>query len=83
MLQGKGICVKYLFIGLIKLYQLCISPLLGPSCRFVPSCSEYGKEAFEKHGVFKGFYLTVKRILKCGPWHPGGHDPVPKGKDEG
>jgi len=68
---------SYLFIGLIKLYQYSISPLLGPACRFQPSCSQYGIEAFQKHGFFKGFVLTVKRISKCHPWGGHGHDPVP------
>lgn len=68
---------SYLFIGLIKLYQYTISPLLGPACRFQPSCSQYGIEAFQKHGFFKGFVLTAKRISKCHPWGGHGHDPVP------
>ena len=68
---------SYLFIGLIKVYQYSISPLLGPSCRFEPSCSQYGIEAFKKHGLFKGFYLTIKRFSKCHPWGGHGHDPVP------
>ncbi len=68
---------SYLFIGLIKLYQYTISPLFGPACRFEPSCSEYGVEAFKKHGFFKGFGLTIKRISKCHPWGGHGHDPVP------
>ncbi len=69
--------MKYLFIGLIRLYQIFISPLLGSNCRFYPTCSHYAIEAFQKYGVFKGFYLTVRRILKCHPFHPGGHDPLP------
>ncbi|MBS0622802.1 MAG: membrane protein insertion efficiency factor YidD [Verrucomicrobia bacterium] len=68
--------MKYFFILLIRLYQLMISPLLGTSCRFFPSCSHYAKEAFEKKGVFRGLYLSVKRLVKCGPWHPGGYDPL-------
>lgn len=67
----------YLFIGLIKIYQYTISPLLGPSCRFEPSCSQYGIEAFKKYGLFKGMHLTLKRIFKCHPWGGHGHDPVP------
>ncbi|MEX0962106.1 MAG: membrane protein insertion efficiency factor YidD [Simkaniaceae bacterium] len=63
-------------IGLIKLYKFCISPLLGQRCRFYPSCSSYSEEAFRKKGFFKGFYLALIRILKCGPWHPGGIDEV-------
>jgi len=65
------------FIGLIKLYQLIISPWLGPSCRFTPTCSQYGLEAFKKYGVFKGFWLTAKRISRCHPWGGKGYDPVP------
>jgi putative membrane protein insertion efficiency factor len=65
------------FIGLIKLYQLILSPWLGPSCRFTPTCSQYGLEAFKKYGVFKGFWLTAKRIAKCHPWGGHGYDPVP------
>jgi uncharacterized protein len=65
------------FIGLIKLYQLIISPWLGPSCRFTPTCSQYGLEAFKKYGLFKGFWLTAKRIARCHPWGGHGYDPVP------
>lgn len=65
---------------LIRLYQLTISPLIGPCCRFYPSCSEYALEALEVHGTFKGIYLTIKRLLKCHPWHPGGCDFVPESK---
>lgn len=60
----------------IRLYQLCISPFLGPCCRFYPSCSEYALEAFSKHPFHRAFWLTIKRICKCGPWHPGGVDTV-------
>lgn len=69
--------IDYLFIGLIKAYQYIISPLLGPTCRFEPSCSQYGVDAFKKHGLFKGMHLTIKRISKCHPWGGHGHDPVP------
>jgi hypothetical protein len=65
------------FIGLIKVYQLVISPLLGPSCRYTPTCSQYGLEAFQKYGPVKGLWLTVKRIARCNPWGGHGHDPVP------
>ncbi|HEX8515379.1 MAG TPA: membrane protein insertion efficiency factor YidD [Bacteroidia bacterium] len=68
---------SYLFIGLIKLYQYSISPLLGPACRFTPSCSQYGVEALKKHGFLKGIYLAVKRFSSCHPWGGHGHDPVP------
>ena len=69
--------IRYVFIGLIKVYQYTISPLLGPSCRFEPSCSQYGIEAFKKYGLIKGTFLTVRRISKCHPWGGHGHDPVP------
>ncbi|MBK7098525.1 MAG: membrane protein insertion efficiency factor YidD [Sphingobacteriales bacterium] len=65
------------FIVLIKFYQWIISPLLGPKCRFTPSCSQYSLEAFKKHGVFKGFCLSLKRISRCHPWGGHGYDPVP------
>ncbi|CAM5218621.1 Putative membrane protein insertion efficiency factor OS=Ureibacillus acetophenoni OX=614649 GN=SAMN05877842_102585 PE=3 SV=1 [Ureibacillus acetophenoni] len=69
--------MKYPFIWLIKLYRKYISPMTPPSCRFHPTCSQYGLEAFQKHGAIKGAFLTIKRILKCQPFHPGGFDPVP------
>ncbi|MGZ5190019.1 MAG: membrane protein insertion efficiency factor YidD [Flavisolibacter sp.] len=65
------------FIGLIKIYQLIISPLLGPQCRFTPTCSHYSLVAFKKYGIFKGFWLTVKRISRCHPFGGQGYDPVP------
>jgi uncharacterized protein len=65
------------FIGLIRIYQLIISPWLGPSCRYTPTCSQYGIEAFKKYGPVKGLWLTVKRIARCNPWGGHGHDPVP------
>ncbi|MEU0934908.1 MULTISPECIES: membrane protein insertion efficiency factor YidD [Embleya] len=69
--------MKYLFMGFIRVYQWTISPMLGPVCRFYPSCSHYGYEAMSVHGAFKGTYLTVWRILRCNPWNSGGVDPVP------
>lgn len=65
------------FIILIKFYQLCISPLKPPSCRFTPTCSAYALEAFRRHGPVKGFFLTVRRLLRCHPWGGSGYDPVP------
>ncbi|HET8829275.1 MAG TPA: membrane protein insertion efficiency factor YidD [Pelobium sp.] len=65
------------FLLIIKIYQYLISPLLGSSCRFTPTCSQYGVEAIKKHGAFKGGWLTVKRIARCHPWGNHGHDPVP------
>jgi uncharacterized protein len=69
--------LSYPFILLIKIYQYIISPVLGPKCRFTPTCSHYALEAFKKYGVFKGMWLTVKRISKCHPWGGSGYDPVP------
>jgi putative membrane protein insertion efficiency factor len=69
--------MKYLFMGLIRLYQWTISPLLGPRCKYWPSCSRYGYEAFARHGTIRGFGLTAWRILRCNPWSHGGVDPVP------
>jgi len=65
------------FIMLIRFYQLAISPWLGSKCRYTPTCSQYGLEAFQKYGPFKGFWLTFKRVLSCNPWGGHGHDPVP------
>jgi len=62
---------------LIDAYRYAISPLLGPSCRFHPSCSAYASQALEKHGVWRGAGLALKRLCRCHPWHPGGYDPVP------
>ena len=70
--------LKKIFILPIRFYQYAISPLLGPSCRFNPTCSHYMVEAIEEWGVFKGLWLGIKRITKCHPWGPHGHDPVPK-----
>lgn len=69
--------LKKFFLFLIRLYQLCLSPFVGPCCRFAPSCSEYAQEVIEKYGPFRGVVLTLKRMIKCGPWHPGGYDPAP------
>lgn len=66
-----------LIIGLIRLYQYGISPLLGPRCRFWPSCSSYAVDALRLYGPFRGGWLALKRVAKCHPWHPGGIDPVP------
>ena len=69
---------KKIFILPIRFYQYAISPLLGPSCRFNPTCSHYMVEAIEEWGVLKGVWLGIKRITKCHPWGPHGHDPVPE-----
>ena len=65
------------FILLIKIYQWVISPILGPKCRFTPTCSTYSILAFKKYGLFKGFWLSIKRISRCHPWGGHGYDPVP------
>ncbi|MGE5468774.1 MAG: membrane protein insertion efficiency factor YidD [Ignavibacteria bacterium] len=64
-------------VVLVRGYQYLISPMLGRSCRFVPSCSEYAVEALERHGAGKGLWLAFRRLGRCHPWHPGGYDPVP------
>jgi len=65
-----------LALGVIRSYQLLLSPILGPSCRFYPSCSSYAMEAISGYGLLRGTMLSIKRILKCHPLHPGGYDPV-------
>lgn len=70
--------IQKLMIGFIRFYQTVISPLKPPSCRFYPTCSHYGLESIRRFGAIKGGWLTVKRILKCHPLHPGGMDPVPE-----
>lgn len=73
--------IKWVLSGvmiiLIKFYQGAISPYLAPSCRYTPTCSQYGLEAVRKHGPFKGGWLTLKRFLSCNPWGGSGYDPVP------
>lgn len=71
--------LKVLLIGLVRLYRLLLSPWLGSACRFQPTCSVYALEALDRHGAGVGSYLTLKRLLRCGPWCAGGHDPVPTG----
>ena len=65
--------LKYLVLA----YRWLVSPLLPPSCRFHPSCSEYAEEALSRHGAGRGSWLIAKRVCRCGPWHSGGWDPVP------
>ena len=66
-----------LIVALIKAYQYALTPLLGPCCRFRPSCSAYDAEAVTRHGVGRGLWLSIKRIARCNPWNRGGYDPVP------
>jgi len=70
--------MKQFFIAIIRFYQIVISPLKPPSCRFYPTCSHYGLESVKRFGALKGGWLAVKRIVKCHPLHPGGIDPVPE-----
>ena len=72
-----GVIMSKVFIAFIKLYKGAISPYLMPSCRYTPTCSQYGIEAIQKYGANKGGYLTLKRFLSCGPWGKHGHNPVP------
>jgi putative membrane protein insertion efficiency factor len=69
--------MRILIRALIRAYQLLVSPLLGPRCRFYPSCSQYALEAIAAHGTVRGGALALRRLLRCHPWHPGGYDPVP------
>jgi putative membrane protein insertion efficiency factor len=67
--------------GLVRGYRYFISPLLPPACRFHPSCSSYAEEALLQHGPWRGGWLAARRLCRCGPWHPGGFDPVPRTED--
>ena len=69
--------MRTLILGLIRLYQLLLSPLLGPRCRFHPTCSQYAAEAVRVHGAIRGTRLAARRIVRCHPWNDGGVDPVP------
>lgn len=77
LLRWLGGAVAAVLILPIRFYQLCISPMLGPSCRFTPTCSQYAVEALRKHGPLKGSWLAVRRICRCHPWGGSGYDPVP------
>ena len=70
--------LTYLIIKLIRIYKFLISPLLGDSCRYFPTCSDYSIESLRTYGLFKGLFLSLKRILSCHPWRDGGFDPVKK-----
>jgi putative membrane protein insertion efficiency factor len=72
-MSGMNALIRYLLRG----YQLFVSPLLGPRCRFYPSCSQYAMEAVQLHGSLRGSLMAVRRLLRCHPWHAGGYDPVP------
>ena len=70
--------MKTLLVYAVRAYQVSLGPLLPPSCRYYPSCSAYAIEALERHGAWRGTWLSVRRILRCHPFRPGGYDPVPK-----
>jgi len=75
----KHTLITYPFILFIRAYRYLISPLLGNNCRFYPSCSSYSEQAIKEFGLFKGGFLSIKRLSKCHPFHQGGYDPVPDG----
>ncbi len=69
--------MRTVFLVLIRTYQIVLSPILTPACRFYPTCSQYAYEAVERHGAFRGALMVARRLLRCHPFHPGGFDPVP------
>jgi len=69
--------MKALLLFMLRAYQYAIRPLMGANCRFFPSCSDYAREAVERHGAAKGTWLAARRVARCHPYHPGGYDPVP------
>ncbi|WP_146662006.1 membrane protein insertion efficiency factor YidD [Enhygromyxa salina] len=75
--RGISRAPSLLAIGLVRIYQVTLSPMLGPSCRFSPSCSHYGCACLRDHGLIRGSWLTLRRLSRCHPWHPGGYDPPP------
>lgn len=75
--QAVAAVPRWIMVGVIKVYQWTISPLLGPRCKYYPSCSNYGLEAVRRHGAIKGFALATWRVLRCNPWSHGGVDDVP------
>jgi putative membrane protein insertion efficiency factor len=76
--RALGRVPALLLIGCVRGYQLLVSPTLGQTCRFYPSCSAYAVQALQRHGAVRGSWLTVRRLLRCHPWNPGGVDPVPE-----
>ena len=77
-MEKVSVTLRKIPIGLIKLYQIILSPMIGPTCRFQPSCSYYAINAITEHGLIKGCWLSLKRIVKCHPLNDGGYDPVPE-----
>lgn len=82
LLRWLGRVLVWLMIGAVRLYQLTLSPLLGPRCRYWPSCSSYTREALQVHGPFRGGVMALRRIARCHPGCEGGIDPVPGGPSE-
>lgn len=74
--------MKRVLIAIVRFYQTCISPLSGPKCRYLPTCSEYAITAIERFGAIKGGWLAIKRIARCNPWGGHGYDPVPEKKEK-
>jgi hypothetical protein len=72
--------MKFFLLGVVQFYRLCLRPFLSPACRFYPSCSQYGLEAIQNHGAWKGSYLTFRRVCRCQPFCAGGIDLVPSKK---
>jgi putative membrane protein insertion efficiency factor len=72
--------MQTLILTILRLYKRLVSPLVPPACRYLPTCSEYAAEAIEKHGFVRGGRLAMHRLSRCGPWQPGGYDPVPTRK---
>lgn len=75
--NGVKKLLGWIFVALIRFYQAAISPYFPPTCRYTPTCSQYGLEAIKKHGPFKGVWLTLRRLVSCHPWGGSGYDPVP------
>jgi putative membrane protein insertion efficiency factor len=69
--------MKTLLVAILRGYRFLVSPMLGPNCRFHPSCSAYAIEALERHGALRGGWISFRRVCRCHPWHAGGYDPVP------
>lgn len=74
--------MRNILVFLVRIYRRAMSPLLPPSCIYTPTCSAYAEEALIKHGAFRGTIISIKRILRCHPWHTGGYDPVPEVKND-
>lgn len=78
IMAAASSALQWFALGLISIYRVVISPVIGPRCRFLPTCSEFTQDAIRAHGACRGIFLGGKRLLKCHPWHAGGYDPVPQ-----